>query len=182
MDRATSGIDVGLTFPDEEPRRAPKQRPTIQSSSAIPAASKVFEAPTTGALPEIISANWGDIVNAGISLRMYGDLIRMAAVPSGWRGPGSLALRPISLRNFIAFWSAIRDVAKEPELTLAPDGSLHAEWFKSPRQRLDVRFSDQNVFFGLLNHNSILEGAEHPNTVAEILKLHHAKPLTWRAQ
>jgi hypothetical protein len=181
MDRATNSIDLSLTFPDESARSA-EPTPIIQSSSTMQEANKLIERSTTGALPNTISETWGDIVNAGMSVGMYGDLVRMATVPSGWRGPGSLALRSISLKNFIAFWLAIRDIAKEPELTLAPDGTLHAEWFKSVRQRLDVRFADKNVIFGLLNQDKIVEGAEQPNTVAEFLKLHPAKPLSWSAQ
>lgn len=182
MDRATNIIDLSLTVFDK-PARSAELTPTIQSSSSMtPEANKLTKRSSTGALPDTISESWGDIVNAGMSVGMYGDLVRMATAPSGWRGPGSLALRPISLKNFIAFWLAIRDVAKEPELTLAPDGSLHAEWFKSTRQRLDVRFADKNVIFGVLNQGNIVEGAEQPNTVAEFLRLHHAKPLSWSAR
>jgi hypothetical protein len=113
---------------------------------------------------------------------MYRDLVRIGMQPPGWRGPGSLGLRPASLRNFLEFWSAIRGGAVEPELALAPDGSLHAEWFKSPRQRLDVRFLDRNLVFGLFTNNNVLEGTEHHNTVALILKAHQAKPLSWSAR
>jgi hypothetical protein len=181
MDHATNITDLSLTFPDKAARSA-EPPAIIQPSSMTQKANELIERSTTGALPNTISENWGDIVNAGMSVGMYGDLVRMATAPSGWRGPGSLALRPLSLKKFIAFWLAIRDVAKEPELTLAPDGSLHAEWFKSARQHLDVRFADKNVIFGILNQENIVEGAEQPNTVAEFLKLHHAKPLSWSAR
>lgn len=131
------------------------------------------------ALPEAVSASWTRIAQADISVRLYSRLVRLASQPDGWRGPGSLSLRPSSLKRFLEFWTMVRNEAREPELALAPDGSLHAEWFKSHRQRLDVRFAEPKVIFGLFAGNSILEGADNLKTVAQILMQHHAKPLAW---
>jgi len=137
---------------------------------------------TADTLPTSLLANWGRIAQANISVRMYNDLMRVATRPPGWRGPGSLALRPSSLKNFLEFWSAVRDGASEPQLSLAPDGSIHAEWYKSARQRLDARFLDQKVIFGLFANKSILEGIEPRELLVTILKAHHAKPMTWSAR
>jgi hypothetical protein len=138
--------------------------------------------PSANSLPDSILSSWTRIARAGMSVGMYDDLVRIAARPPGWGGPSSLGLRPASLRNFLEFWSSVRDAASEPELTLAPDGTLHAEWFKSARQHLDVRFLEQRVIFGLFANNSILEGAEHRDMVAQVLKAHRAKPLSWSAR
>ena len=142
--------------------------------------TKIFR--STESLPDTIQGSWTKIARANMSVDLSADLVRIGRLPSNWGGPGSQSLRPKSLQNFLEFWLAIRDNAAEPEITLAPDGTLHAEWFKSPRQRLDVRFADQKAFFGLLTNNSILEGADDLGTVAGILKLHHARPLLWSAR
>jgi hypothetical protein len=105
------------------------------------------ETPSTNALPEAIWSSWAEIARSNMSVRMYNDLVRLAAAPDGWRGSGSMGLRIASLISFLKFWSLIRDEATEPELALAPDGSLHAEWFESPRKRLDIRFAETSVFF-----------------------------------
>jgi len=136
----------------------------------------------TDSLPESILANWSRIAQANLTVGMYANLVQVALRPPGWRGPGSLSLRTDSVKDFLEFWGSVRANAAEPELALAPDGSLHAEWFKSQRQRLDLRFSNKRVFFGLLNKNNILEGADDKDTVGNILRTHHASPLTWSAR
>jgi hypothetical protein len=137
---------------------------------------------SANSVPDSILAVWTRIGSANMSVRMYRDIVRLAMQPSGWRGPGSFALRSSSLKDFLEFWYAVRDEAAEPEVTLAPDGSIHAEWFKSPRERLDVRFAEKKVIFGLLTSKSILEGAENINLVALILKSHRSQPLKWVAR
>jgi hypothetical protein len=175
-----------IPFPDEG-TRATGSVPDVRDEIAPtrPGSRVISEdqppAPANS-LPQSILSSWSRIAQANMSVRMYGDLVRIAAQQPGWRGLGSRGLRPASLRNFLEFWSAIRDGAAEPELALAPDGTLHAEWFKSQRQRLDVRFLDHQVLFGLFANNTILEGAEHRDTVAQILNAHHAKPLSWSSR
>ncbi len=134
----------------------------------------------TSAAPRTIVDTWGAITKARMSAGMYAKLVRLASSPPEWRGPQTQPLRASSLAQFLQFWSLIGTNAAEPELALAPDGSIHAEWFKSPRQRLDVRFAENNVRFGMFANQKILEGAESLVTVANILKSHDAKPLTWR--
>jgi hypothetical protein len=181
MDFSTNITDLNsIPFPEERTRTIDvvddvaikSQRPS--TSTQQPA--------SVNSLPESLLTSWSRIAQANMSVRMYRDLVRIGMQPPGWRGPGSLGLRPASLRNFLEFWLAVRSSAVEPELALAPDGTLHAEWFKSPRQRLDVRFLDRNLVFGLFTNNNVLEGAEKHNIVALILKAHQAKPLSWSAR
>jgi hypothetical protein len=180
MDVSTNITDLNsIPFPEER-TRAIDVVDDVASKSQRP--STLAQQPAADSLPESLLTSWSRIAQANISVRMYRDLVRIGMQPPGWRGPGSLGLRPASLRNFLEFWSAVRGSAVEPELALAPDGSLHAEWFKSPRQRLDVRFLDRNLVFGLFTNNNVLEGAEKHNTVALILKAHQAKPLSWSAR
>lgn len=138
--------------------------------------------PSTDTMPQPLLTNWGRLGRAGISIAMYESLVRVAMCTDGWRGPGSLGLRSSSLKRFIEFWSLVRSDAAEPEISLSSDGSLHTEWYKSARQRLDLRFADHSVFFGLFSNNTILEGADSVDTVAQILRLHPATPLRWKAK
>jgi hypothetical protein len=155
---------------------------TVREARAVPGQSSPSPRIVgTSAAPKSIVDTWGAITRAGMTAEMYAKLVRLASLPPGWRGPGARALRASSLAQFLHFWSLVRPNATEPELALAPDGSVHAEWFKSPRQRLDVRFAENNVRFGMFVNHNILEGADKLVTVANILKSHHAKPLTWRA-
>lgn len=137
---------------------------------------------SANSVPRSMLAFWTRVAQANMSVRMHSDLLRVAGQPSGWKGARSVALRESSLKTFLDFWTAIRDSAVEPELSLAPDGTLLAEWFNSPRQRLDARFVDHKVLFGLFANNRILEGAESSGVVAQILKSHPLKPLTWSAR
>ena len=188
MDFGTTITDHNITRADGDLRtpngsRKPDVDPPTYSANTIGNEIRsVEEVSSTNSLPESIWTSWGRIAQANMSVRMYGDLVRIANAQDGWRGSGSLALRAGSIKNFLEFWSLVRDEAAEPELTLAPDGSLYAEWFESQRKCLDVRFAEQNVFFGLFANNNIVEGVDHLTTVAQILKLHRAKPLTWSAR
>jgi hypothetical protein len=163
----------------ESGTQATPLRDTIRQER-VPPSERPRQTPTSAAPRKIIDA-WGAITQAGMSACMYAKLVRLASVPPGWRGPATRELRDSSLTQFLHFWSLVRADAAEPELALAPDGSIHAEWFKSPRQRLDVRFAENNVRFGLFVTNNVLEGMDKLTTVANILQAHHAKPLRWRA-
>jgi hypothetical protein len=160
------------------------------SSNALPVASR-FDAAApaalkgpgknsrTEAIPSSILATWGSIARAHMSVKMYANLVQLASAPDHWAGPHSRSLHADAITRFLSFWQLVKDEATEPSLTLAPDGSLLAEWFRSIRQRLDIRFSARAVIFGLITPKNILEGAESAETVATILKLHPQKPLSW---
>jgi hypothetical protein len=168
----------GVQF-SEDGTRATKLIDDVGGAAATPSPTHRVTI-STEALPPTIVASWGPIQHADMSSAMYDKLVRLASAPAG-RVSVSDPLNASSLRHFLQFWSMVRDEAVEPELGLAPDGSIHAEWFKSVRQRLDVRFAGSKARFGLFTSNNILEGAENLTTVAKILKLHHAKPLKWGA-
>ena len=164
----------------------PQRRPDIGNSVLEGNLSEILGILPLGveanSVPQSALALWTRIGRANMSVRMFGDLMRIAAQPNGWRGPASVALRAASLKGFLDFWADIRGQAKEPELSLVPDGSLLAEWYKSEKQRLDVRFVKHTVLFGLLADDRILEGAEQLQTVAQILKSHQLKPLNWSSR
>jgi len=182
MDFTTSITDHQIAVLGGELRAPPPRIDRRQIPTTVGKESRPVEsASSSNSLPMSILANWSKIARANMSVGMYADLVRIAGAQDGWRGSGSLSLRSESLNDFLEFWSTVRDDAVEPEVALAPDGSLHAEWFKSMRRRLDVRFAKQRAFFGLFTNDGILEGVDHLNAVAQILKSHHSKPLTWSA-
>jgi hypothetical protein len=176
------GTTVSLCEPekDERPLAKPPQRYSTSSNTITD--TYVTSEPsgsTTNLLPETILNNWGSIVRGAMSVRMYGDLVRLASFQDGWRGPGSRSLRAGSLNNFLRFWGLVRSYAKEPEIALAPDGSLHAEWFASERKRLDAKFSERDVVFGLFANTVIVEGVDDVKNVVQILSLQRSRPLSW---
>jgi hypothetical protein len=132
-----------------------------------------------GQMPASLLALWTRIARANMSVSMFEKILRIASQPVGWQGRGSRELQSASLKGFLDFWDVVRSDAAEPDLSLVPDGSLLAEWFQSERQRLDVRFVNNLVLFGLFANNRILEGAEQLPTVVQILKSHQSKPLAW---
>ncbi|HEV2156363.1 hypothetical protein [Bradyrhizobium sp.] len=136
----------------------------------------------TESLPIAIAENWTKLQASGLSRKFYSRLLRLAADRYQSIGPrGSERLRSSSLSDFLDLWSRIRSEAVEPEISLSSDQSLTVEWFKSPDERLDIKFGRTAVLFGLLNKGHILEGAENKELVAMILLSHKAKPLQWRA-
>jgi hypothetical protein len=141
---------------------------TITIAGSIPA--------VTDTLPQAISENWGRILRARLSDEMQSRLIRVA---SQRRRSDVRPLTTQSLGDFLKFWSQVRLTAVEPEITVAPDGTLSAEWFKSAQQKLDVRFVYGRAVFGLFSRRGILEGSESIENVAKYLKTHSAKPLQW---
>ena len=134
---------------------------------------------STDAIPSAVTGAWGAIARANMSTRMFGQIVRLSNAPDGWAGVNSKALSAAAILRFLDFWQLVRDQASEPSLTLAPDGSLVAEWFKSTKQRLDVRFSLRGAIFGLITPKNILEGVESAETAATILKVHPQRPLSW---
>ena len=139
----------------------------------------------TEALPAAFVSNWTKLKSSKLSPKFYSRLLRLA---SGRFGTTTVApsnerkLRPSSLSDFLEFWSQIKGEAVEPDVSLSNDGSISVEWFKSNDQRLDIKFAEETVMFGLLNSGKILEGAESKELVALILRSHSAKPFRWRAK
>jgi hypothetical protein len=183
-ERGTRATQLKDTVAEPHQPKAAVQAAQTVSTNTAPRTIKalVQTAPTvsTNTAPRTIVDNLGEIRHSGMSTDMYEKLVRLASLPAGWRGPGSQALRVSSLNQFLQFWSLVRQIAVEPELALAPDGSIHAEWFKSSRQRLDIRFAKSGARFGMFANNNILEGADRRlDAVADKLKSDNARPLTW---
>jgi hypothetical protein len=153
---------------------------TQQGTSAFTIVAPEDTRAESDALPGAVRANWGKIAKAKLTQRMYAKIVRVAAASAALRPPAR-ALTPASLGVFLDFWMRVRFVAAEPELALAADGIVSAEWYKSPRQKLDLRFAASTVIYGLFANSSISEGADSSETVANLLKAHPSKPLQWSA-
>jgi hypothetical protein len=180
MDFGTTSSPFEVNRPEEAPTE-PLQRKREASANTVAFGYAPVDSPTsqTNRLPPTILDTWGEINRAPISVRMYGDLVRLASLSAGWRGPGSQALKADSLKAFLKFWALVQPVAKEPEISLAADGTISAEWYESGQKRLDARFGTNDVIFGLFASNVIVEGLDKPEEVAQLLKLHRSRPLSW---
>jgi hypothetical protein len=138
----------------------------------------------TETLPTAMVANWTKLKSSALSAQFYSRLLRLASDRFSSAAPHATTaerLRPSSLSDFLDIWSTIKSDAVEPEISLSTDGSLIAEWFKSPDQHLDIKFGRSAVMFGLFNRGHIIEGAEGKDLVVAILRNHSAKPFQWRA-
>jgi hypothetical protein len=144
------------------------------SSSSFPTRSLNRVQPSSASIPSSIEENWNDILQADLSPKLYNRLLKLAA------SAADSPLRTKSIRDFLDFWSLIKVDAKEPELAMDPNGALHAEWFKTDQERLDIRFARHEAVFGLFAKRSIFEGTEIDfQRLADILRSHSAKPLLW---
>jgi hypothetical protein len=111
------------------------------TTSAAPERAMQEPATNTETVGYQIADHWGELARSGLSQRTFAKLLAAAARRSG------PPLQSASLTSFLAFWRSVRTDAKEPLLGLAPDGSIHAEWYKSPKQHLDIKFGPTKLFF-----------------------------------
>jgi hypothetical protein len=132
----------------------------------------------TETIPPALLANWTRLNSSNFSSLFYTRLLKFA----GDRFSSAVKKAPLraqSLSNFLDFWQLIKPDAREPEFALSKDGSIHAEWFKSNRQHLHLKFLDDKIFFGLFDNGHILEGSENSRVVAKVLSEHPSKPFRW---
>ena len=180
---ATSGTDLAETIRDNEPPRPQHTIAERPSTALFDAAVPTFlpeEGPSAGVSSALI-ANWTGLSQSHLSPRLFRRLVGFAQRSDGWRGLGSKPLSPEATKSFLEFWSKVRREAVEPYIALAAPGALQAQWFRSPREHLDLLFrSNQQVFFGLFRRNSIHEGVDTLENVALFLTHHPSRPLTWK--
>ncbi len=138
------------------------------------------EATQAEVMPPALTANWQLLVHAEFSEETFGRLYIIASLEKDWNGSESLPLSAESLGHFLRFWLSVQDIAKEPELTLTPRGHIQVEWYKNKRRLLEIEFSeDRNVFYALLDGDSVNEGKEDPKELAEMMQRRASKPLRW---
>lgn len=82
--------------------------------------------------------------------------------------------------DFLLFLELSQEPNVDPEMFLAPNGMLVAEWYRSSRSHLDIEFAGGNkCFFGIFSPGQILEGSGSVSELARILSGHSSHPLKW---
>lgn len=141
----------------------------------------LVERGTSDTLPIAIASNWSRLALSGIGAPLYARLMNLAKREPGWRGPGSRQLDAGSLRVFLEFWKLIRNSAVEPQLVLGPSGHIQAIWQRNSRRSLDLEFAATGaIYFGLFDGQSIQEGVDTVDQLANVLLNRTSEPLKWR--
>lgn len=82
--------------------------------------------------------------------------------------------------DFLRFLELSQEPRTKPELYLAPNGMLVAEWYKSSRSHLDVEFAgNDECYFGLFAPRKTIEGAGSVSDLTSILSRHSSRPMKW---
>ena len=119
------------------------------------------------AVPDAVENNWVLLARSKLSGKTYGRMLRLAQEAAS---PGRAALRPGSLRIFLSFWEKVKAFAPEPEVTLARNGNLVAEWHERWNRHLDVEFKEDGmVLYGLFTGRIVNEGRDAADALASRL-------------
>ena len=119
------------------------------------------------AVPDAVENNWVLLAKSKLSGIAYGRILRLAEEAES---PGRAALRPGSLRTFLSFWDTVSVLAPEPEITLARNGNLVAEWHRRWNCHLDIEFKEDGmVLYGLFTGRIVSEGRDTADSLARRL-------------
>lgn len=119
------------------------------------------------AVPKALEDNWVLLARSNFSRKTYSGILRLAQEAES---PGRAVLGPGSLRTFLLFWDMVRSLAPEPEVTLARNGNLVAEWHTSWNRHLDVEFKEDGmVLYGLFAGRIVNEGRDKASALAQRL-------------
>ncbi len=119
------------------------------------------------AVPYAVANNWVLLAKSKLSRKTYGRILRLAEEAES---PGRAALRPGSLRTFLSFWDTVSGLDSEPEVTLARNGNLVAEWHRRWNCHLDVEFKEDGmVLYGLFTGRIVSEGRDSADALARRL-------------
>ncbi len=119
------------------------------------------------AVPDAVENNWVLLAKSKLSRKTYGRILRLAQEAES---PGRAALRPGSLRTFLSFWDTVSVLASEPEVTLARNGNLVAEWHRRWNCHLDVEFKEDGmILYGLFTGRIVNEGRDAAGSLARRL-------------
>src|SRR4051812_23089516 len=111
---AANNTSITASIPAED-SRATGLIPVVREERtlSLPPQKADEQGSSSTTLPETILRTWSRIGRANMTVRMYSDLVRIATETLGSRGPRPVRLRPTSLKNFLEFWSRVRDDAAE---------------------------------------------------------------------
>lgn len=136
-------------------------------------------ADTTSQMPESALLLWPQFLSNNLTMKLVNSIVHLLSAKGGAGEGRKKPLSHESLNAFLEFWDGVKDVAIDPDLSLAPDGTLVAEWYNSVNRRLDVRFLGKDVVFGLIAGARILEGVDSQKSVILMMRNHPASPLKW---
>lgn len=136
----------------------------LQEIAQIEFPEDAFPEPET---PESIRQNWIGLAKSKLSQKTYGRILRLAIDA---QNQGISPLKSGSLRTFLTFWEVVRDIAPEPDLTIARNGNIVAEWHKNWQRHLDIEFKEDGmVLYGLFIGKIVNEGRDVARVLAERL-------------
>src|SRR5262249_53261383 len=103
-EESTRAIDIIDDVASRDLQRTPaRPLPHAVSANSTPEGIASWSGlAQANSMPESLVTSWSRIAQANMSVQMYRRLVQIAMQPPGWHGPGSLDLRPASLRNFFA--------------------------------------------------------------------------------
>jgi len=163
--------------PPQLPMNVGLSRGTTDANISLPSQPS----PLTNVVPDSFRANAGLLIRSGLSRETIARIFRLSDKPDGWREPGSKRLDASSLRAFLTFWTTIARQAREPFLSLAPNGNLIAHWHASWRRHLDLEFDRSNViYFGLFDNRDVLQGKAVLANLVQTLTARRNNPFMWK--
>jgi hypothetical protein len=178
--------DLLPLFPNEvRARRRAPTRQTIEDS-----VNTVLQSAQTGneflgfapssAVPHAIRMNWGLLSDPKLSKQFRSRLLTLAGATDGWRGEGSRAMSPSALTTLLTFLRSSLGHAVEPEIALTQEGGVLAQWFKSPKEYLDLTFRpDNSVYFGLFDRGTVYEGVDNSSRVLQFVRTISPAAMRW---
>ena len=159
-----SATDVVGKFDTEV---APRATIALQRELAAIELASSAETSQTSAVPDAVANNWALLAKSKLSKKIYGRILRLAQEAES---PEEVALRPGSLRTFLSFWDTVSVLASEPEITLAGNGNLVAEWHRRWNCHLDVEFKEDGmILYGLFTGRIVSEGRDVADALARRL-------------
>ncbi len=156
-------------------------------SQALPALKtplrKAVQAKDSGTIiADAIRANWSKWAHANLSATTWGRIVSEATRRIGGEAT-TWELNAVSLSSFLDLWLLIEGQSKEPVLSIAPRGTIIAEWVLDPDNFLVVDFqSDGKLIYSLFVDSYPTEGIFPSNRLAEFSRMVSAalvNPFTW---
>lgn len=134
----------------------------------------------TSVVPNALRGNWVGFQKAKLSVGMRARITQLAFLSDGWRGGGSRSLSADSLKTFLRLWQLIEGAAREPFVTLAPNGNLFLEWHTSWKKHLDIQcLPDDLAIFGLLNGKNEISGRADVQAIVGTIAAVDQRPFRW---
>jgi uncharacterized protein YbjT (DUF2867 family) len=162
-----------------------REAPASSEERQDTAGANIFVPPlpseSTSALPVSYRDNAPVLNRSGLSKETSDRIFQLAAKSSGHNEEQARPLDAASLRAFLSFWISISAQAREPILSLAPNGNLVAHWHASWRRHLDLEFDRGNIiYFGLFDNHDVVQGKAVSANLIQTLAGRTNNPFMWK--